>query len=239
MWIVHRVLRSGYAIASKTGVFSTSAGQATYEFLYERFKLSMEGETIRNLRNYIKEDSLVIDVGANIGIYTNVFKKSVGNSGKVVAIEADPTNASSLRRRFSSESRIDVIESAATDRSGTCRLQQDPYNPAGHVLSIDGIEVSSVTVDEIVDRYKLPLSLIKIDVEGAEQLVIQGATKSIKKYMPALFIEYSPDRITRLGGNPRELLRTFREFGYEFFVDDWSLPLSIDEIDQKATQVQT
>ena len=99
MWIVHRILRTGYAVAAQTGVFSTSAGQAAYEFLYERFKLSMEGGSIADLGKHIVQRSLVIDVGANIGIYTNVFKNSLGNTGKVIAIEADPTNAASLRRR--------------------------------------------------------------------------------------------------------------------------------------------
>jgi FkbM family methyltransferase len=234
MWFPHRVFRSGYAVLSRAGVFSTAIGQAMYKFLYENFKLAAEGGTIADLSDYIRHDSLVIDVGANIGIYTNVFIKSLGNIGKVIAIEADPANAASLRRRFRSLPCVDVIESIASDMSGVRRLHQDPYNPAGHVIGNDGIEVPSVTIDEVMDSYTLPLSLIKIDVEGAEPLVVQGAIKTIKKHMPVMFIEYSPERIAQLGGDSSGFLRMLGGLGYHFFVDDWHRPLSISEINQKA-----
>ena len=234
MWLPHRILRAVYAVISRTGIFSTPTGQATYECFYERYKLLMEGGTINALCKHITPNSLVIDVGANIGIYTNVFNKSVGKAGKVVAIEADPINAASVRRRFFSVPSVEVIESAASDQSGICRLQQDPYNPAGHVIGAEGIEVSSITLDEIVERTSLPLSFIKIDVEGAEPLVIKGAAKSIKKYLPTMYIEYSPDRITRLGGDPTALLKTLCEFGYQLFSYQSSSALSIEQINQQS-----
>ena len=237
MWIIHRVLRAGYRIGYQTGVLSTPFGRSAYEFLYERFKSHTESAAINQLCACITPGSLAIDVGANIGVYTEVLRRHVRDGGRVLAIEPDPSNARSLRRRFADTPAVIIVEAAASDVSGTAHLNQDLYNPAGHVLSDRGLAVRSATIDGLVAEIGLPVSVVKIDVEGAEPLVLKGAAQTLAIHRPSILLEYSPERIAAFDADPRALLEDFEAFDYEFRLPPEASPLTIEQV-ERAAQVR-
>ena len=216
-----RLLEYTYLLVSFTGIFKTSIGKKIYQYLYEKYKLKSEGGALLLLSKYIKVGSLVIDVGANIGIYSEVFSNAVGSNGKVIAIEPDPSNLQTLSKKFSSsESNVEIVNAAVSNKIGTLYLKQNASNPAGHYISDQGVAVKGITIDHITLDSKIPLSLIKIDVEGAEGLVIDGGKKTIIKHRPVIHMEYSPERLINFGSDPIDLLSFLEKNKYSFCLLD-------------------
>lgn len=134
-------------------------------------------------RQHLRRGDLFIDVGANIGIYT-LFALDLG--AEVIACEPDRHNAQRLRENLALNGfTADVIQKAVSDCQGILRFTQglDSHNH----LVIDSaapedvpaiIEVEATTVDDLLgDRVAAGL---KIDVEGAERLVLEGATRALR-----------------------------------------------------------
>jgi FkbM family methyltransferase len=139
------------------------------------------------------------DVGANVGIYSVALGRAVGRDGLVVAVEPDTTNVSRLRDNLAlnSISNAQVVEAVAGDRDGVVELQVAD-DPAYH--SVVGIErghvavgttvVRSVPLDRVWEDLGRPsVSIVKIDVEGAEPSVLRGARAMLTLAHPALLVE--------------------------------------------------
>ena len=123
----------------------------------------------------------MIDVGANVGFFSLRFARWVGDRGKVIAIEPEQRNYASLvgaveRQGFSS--RVEALRAVAAATRGEVLLEINPLHPADHKISRDGtgLPVRAVTLDELVQGQsgRRP-ALLKIDVQGAEMMVLQGA----------------------------------------------------------------
>ena len=185
--------------------------------MYEKYKIFTENKTLLQLSSYIKTGSLAIDVGANIGVYTKIFSNAVGPKGKVIAIEPEPINIQVLASKFqNSESNVSIVKAAASDKNEKLFLIQNNFSPAGRYISNNGLPIQGVTVDELASNIKIPVSLIKIDVEGTEGNVIYGAKKVIKKYQPVILMEYTPKRLYNYRVDPIELLSFLDKSGYSF-----------------------
>jgi hypothetical protein len=97
-------------------------------------------------------------------------------------------------------------------------LEINPLHPADHKLSRDGtgLAVDAVVLDELMsDEGERRLSLIKVDVQGAEMLVLQGAANILRTARPALFIELHEDGLRKFGTSVSEILGHLAECGYE------------------------
>jgi FkbM family methyltransferase len=134
---------------------------------------------------------IVYDVGANVGFYTLLAARAVGETGRVYAFEPLPENLSYLRRHLDlNEHRNVVVESAAvSDVCGIVRFRTAGNRSSGH-LSLDGdVETTSVSVDEYVfQRKNPPPHVMKIDVEGAEYGVLRGAREVLMAERPLIFL---------------------------------------------------
>src|SRR5262245_31453918 len=135
----------------------------------------------------IKPGQRVLDVGANVGLYTLLFAKLVGPTGSVIAFEPGPVSCGLLRRNVAINGyNIVTVENAAvSDRSGevdlfVCRTGESDNRIAGTLVDHDArdrMRVRCVTLDECVTE---PVDFIKIDVQGAEFLVLRGAEKTLR-----------------------------------------------------------
>jgi FkbM family methyltransferase len=171
--------------------------------------------------------SLVIDVGANVGFFSLRFAQWVGDRGKVIAIEPEDQNYVSLveaiqRQGFSS--RVETLKAVAAATGGEMFLEINPVHPADHKISRDGtgLPVSAVTLDQLVQaKPGLRLALVKIDVQGAEMMVLKGAGRILKQSNPALLVELSEEALNKFGSSVSEILKYLAELGYEAF---WLMP---------------
>ena len=75
----------------------------------------------------------------------------------------------------------------------------------------------TVTLDQLVEDFKVSPSHVKVDVEGYELAVIEGSVKLLSKNAPVLFIELHNEIVRQNGGSPDEILRLLKTLRYEIF----------------------
>lgn len=189
-----------------------------YERGYFLYKQHFEAKGVTALRAWVRPGTSVIDVGAHIGFFTLHLARWVSAGGRVLAIEPDPLNLERLRRtlaRAGVDSRVDTIQAAVAEASGQGFLELNPQNPADHHLGTGGIRVALTTIDELLRERDWPVvSLIKIDVQGAEPRVLAGAAETIARFRPALFVEVHDQSLRRYGSSSRSLLDACSSLGY-------------------------
>ena len=206
-----------YASAAEAGLFDRPRAQRGFESVYLAYKTVAEAGPIAGLRHLVPNGSTVIDVGANIGFFTVRFGRWVGSAGNVIAIEPEARNFASLRRRVERAGLSQVVQSvqaAAADRPGELRLAVTPGHPAGHYLDTAGVPVQAVTLDELTANTPGHVALVKIDVQGAETLVLSGAERLLKSHGPAIFIEIDEPSLLRSGSSAIELVEMIIAHGY-------------------------
>lgn len=206
-----------YERAARTGALDRPRPRRAFESLYLAYKRLIEAGPVEGLRELVPEGSTVVDVGANIGFFSLRFARWVGPAGRVIAIEPEARNIASLRARVERAGLsgvVDCIQAAAADRSGVLRLALTPGHPGDHHLAKFGEPVQAVTLDELTAQEVRRVSLVKIDVQGAETMVIAGARRLLDKQRSAVFVEVHEPSLARGGSSPRELIESLVGLGF-------------------------
>lgn len=174
----------------------------------------------------------IFDVGANIGIYSCIGAGRILRGGSVTSFEPAPDNLVALRRNLELNGFSDVvrvIDSAAGAADGQLDLLLTEGNSFTHRASTSGIQetstllsVSAISLDSYLARSgNRDPDIVKVDVEGYEPFVLQGAEQLIKRSLPTIFIEYLPDNIRNCEGDPEVLLQIiFGNYRNVFAIDD-------------------
>lgn len=169
-------------------------------FYYGKFE---ENELLLCER-YIKEDSIVLDIGANIGLHSLSFAQ-MAPYGRVIAFEPSLPTFELLVMNVTGKSNVLPINMAISDSVGILDFFQASDNAYSSLVNTkrkDIVKVSKVEctkTDEIVEKLKLPrVDFIKIDVEGLEFNVLKGMEKVIKKYHPVIFCEIYQGKASNL-----------------------------------------
>lgn len=178
-----------------------------------------------------KKGDTVIDVGTNIGAVSLPFAQSVGIEGKVISFEPHPVTHQKFLKNLSLNDFPQVIplQKGLGDAKATFTISTiDEHNPGRNrilaesktekyeVLEQHQIEVE--TLDRVVAELQLQrVDLIKIDVEGFELKVLQGAEWVLKRYQPQLFIELDDEHLQSQGSSAKELVFFLEERGYNLF----------------------
>jgi FkbM family methyltransferase len=142
----------------------------------------------------------------------------VGRRGRVLSVEVDPRALRCLRLtvRRNSDLPIDIAAVAAAEADGTGRMQRAVE--CGHsVLSVSGRgrRVSTRTVDSLVAARGWPrVDLLKIDVEGAELRVLQGASEILRRYRPVVVCEEIDENLRAFGGTAHDIETFLHAMGY-------------------------
>jgi FkbM family methyltransferase len=146
----------------------------------------------------LKPGMTVIDVGANMGYYTVLFGDMVGPGGRVEAIEPVPATAELLRKSVELNGLAPftrVRQAAAAERGGE---RVYVHVPAGepknaHLVGEDwggALPVETISIDALAQDMER-LDLIKIDVEGSEEAVINGALEAFRRFSPKVLLEFN------------------------------------------------
>ena len=209
----------GYRTVRSTGILSTTWGRGFSESAYSLYKSILE-PGIGHLRFLVKQGTTIVDVGANVGFFTLQFSKWASQGGRVIAIEPEPVNVSALNRAISRSgvTNVDVIQAAAAEKEGELCLSLNPLNPADHRLADKGIPVRAVTIDGLLAaRGWPPVSLLKIDVQGAEPRTLAGAQETLSRFHPAIIMELDDEALSSAGFSADPLVDSLRSLGYEMF----------------------
>jgi FkbM family methyltransferase len=202
-------------------VLSTPLGRRAFEAGYWAYKTYWERE-LTAIRALVTPGSCAVDVGANVGFFTLKFARWVGEFGRVVAVEPAPDNLATLRRRISErglQTRVHCEAAVAAEAEGQLFLYLNPDNPADHRIGREGIATRAVTLDALLERLRWPpVSLVKVDVQGAELRVLKGAAGMIARDKPALLIEMDDSALRRFGASAEDVSAFLEAFGYRAFV---------------------
>ncbi len=190
---------------------------------------SYEKSTVQELLRHIPAGGTVIDVGAHIGWYSLKAANAVGPKGHVIAVEPNHETLNWLRnniRASGAGSVIAVAPVACADSETTLTFYAASHRNTGESslsqtnASQDGPVSASYPVrarrlDDIVKDAGLDrVDAIKIDVEGAEFMVLKGATETLDRYHPVVVVELVDRQLKAMGSGVDEVVAFMRAHGY-------------------------
>ena len=212
------------------------------------FTGSWQPDETKFFKNIVSSGMTIIDVGANIGYFTMLFSKLTGPTGRVIAFEPNPRSYSILEKniRSSSSQNVILVKKAVSDYSGTTKLFLSQCNPTDNRIfnsSIyetdddrETIDVQVMTLDEYVQDMKV--DILKIDVQGAEMMVINGALQTIMNNRDLqIIVEFWPIGLSSNGIKPMQFLKNLENLGFYIYDLNGSQPIqtTVTELCSKYT----
>lgn len=180
-------LISGATALAESVVSLTRAALIAPLLLRERF---YEHGPVR-----LRRDDIIIDAGANVGLYACWAAKRLSPRGRVFSFEPVPNNYDRLRRLVAClalEERVRYFPLALGSESGMLRLELVGWGSASGAIkgrSDRATTVEQTTIDDFVAAHDLPyVSFIKMDIEGMERQALSGAGRTIAAWKPRLAV---------------------------------------------------
>lgn len=207
--------------------------------------------TTQLLSKELKKGMTCLDIGGNIGYYTLLESKIIGDEGKVIAIEPSPTNFQHLKKNLEIQNtkNVDAYNFAAGDVDGSVNflVYQESNGsftiPDGETTDLPGelIKVPSKRMDTFLEELNIDhVDFVRMDVEGYEHHIIQGMINIIKKSKPMFQIEIHASILGKEG--TKKFLKEFQTHGYEskYYVPrDIDLPIIGTMNDVKHYKIDT
>jgi FkbM family methyltransferase len=174
-----------------------------------------EADLMKLLQATLRPGGVFVDVGANVGFHTVLAAQLVGPTGRVVAVEPAPWTLELLRANvWRSGVGVTVLPVAASDAPGRARLEVDPGHRSGaRVVDEGGVEVEAARLDDLLPN--LAVDVLKVDVEGAEPLVLRGARALLNRSQGLIAVVEFRDERHLSGESPPEVLGFYESLGFE------------------------
>jgi FkbM family methyltransferase len=186
---------------------------------------SYEPHVAATLDRLLGPGDVFVDVGANVGYHTFRAVARVGGDGRVVAVEANPENARLIAHTIevNAVTNVELVPMALAGGRGYVDFgthvgSNGGFLPAGTTGSGRGTIVPTMALD---DLGLASVSVVKIDVEGAEAIVVDGAQETIERQRPTFVMEFSQEMTARVSARPPEVhLQRFVDAGYSIAIID-------------------
>ena len=187
------------------------------------------GET-ELVKGLLKPGMVVADIGANIGYFSLIASRCVGESGRVYSFEPHPGNFELINKSVAANGYTNVtpMNKAVSEKSGTMRFFIDTSNSAngsfgeGNVPGEKpGIDVETVTLDEFfASAERRRPDFIKMDAQGAEGLILAGGDTVLSEAPLQILLEFWPFGLQNCGTDPANFLERLRNMGFRCTVID-------------------
>lgn len=185
--------------------------------IYEPFETAL-------IQKYVKPGQTVLDVGANIGYYTLLFAKRVGEAGVVHAFEPESDAFKLLEKNLKLNGYNNVVPHplAVSDRDGNAYLTRDPFSNLDHRITSrseqkdKNVKVHTVKIDSLAGSSELTVDVVKLDIQGAEYSAVQGMQATLLKSSTILLLsEFWPKAIQDFGADPRDYYELLLDHGFK------------------------
>lgn len=201
--------------------------EGDYLELMVYYRGTFEPHCLRYLRLCSRPGATIVDVGANIGVYTLESSLVVGPTGRVISIEAAPRNAQALRRNIelNGMENIVVLETAVGEITSSATLALSAGGNLGMFTlgAASGEKEYRVAVrrldDLLAEKRVDKVDLIKMDIEGSEYHALLGAVGTLSRHRPTLVIELNEGALRGCRSSANEVKKLLRECGYR----GWSI----------------
>ncbi len=177
----------------------------------------------------LKKEDVVLDIGANIGYHTLIAAEIVGKTGRVYAFEPDPKNFEILKRNVevNGYKNVTLVNKALSDTNGVGKLflseegNHGDFRIFGSSDNRQSIEIDLITLDSFFGNHIPKIGVIKMDVQGAEALVLRGASKVLKANKRLkVFTEFWPKALRLSGSSAKEYSSVLVKNGFKIYEID-------------------
>lgn len=178
------------------------------------------------VQDHVKPGMGFLDVGANVGYYTALAARLVGQTGRVIALEPEPNLCAILRRNAELAAPcapVTIIEAAAGHEAGRGQMHLSPGNHGDHRMfrvpghePRDTIAVPVGRIDDLINGARV--DFVKMDIQGCELNALLGMPFTLGQY-PVLMLEYWREGLTTASGPdaPAQLPALLRGIGYDLY----------------------
>lgn len=179
------------------------------------------------VKKLVRPGDVVLDVGANIGYYSVLLSKLVGDQGKVICFEPTKHFGKVLDMNISANNlnNVEIINCGLSDKRQELEIHIGQSSATLHVpgnqKSNLSERISLITLDEFLEEYPLSkVDFIKIDVDGHEPLFFEGAWKTLDVYDPIVLLEVSHPHYLSSGFTAWGFYDTLKKKGYHIYSED-------------------
>jgi FkbM family methyltransferase len=193
-----------------------------------------EPATTRLFKQLLRPGDVVVDIGANAGYFTLLSAMRVGEAGKVISFEPIP----GVRRQLEENIELNRLRNcvvrgeAIFNMDGSRSFFQGPTDHLG-VSSLRNLDdcssvftVASARLDDVLAN-EPKISLIKIDIEGAECHALEGMMRCLERHRPAVIVEITEEYLQEMDRSPGDLYGIFASLDYQGYLiaDEGLIPL--------------
>ena len=196
----------------------------------ELYCYGFEEAEINFFKKYIKQGDVIIDIGANIGLFTLIAADKTGSQGKVISFEPSPQTFMWLKENISANNleNVSPFKMALSDREGSIEffVSSEGYDAFNSVIkpskgtNYNVENVVTTKLDSFVEKEGLleKVALIKIDVEGFEIPLLNGGNKILSsEFAPDLVIEFTESNAKNAGVTCVDLYDAITKLGYKLY----------------------
>lgn len=177
---------------------------------------------------------VLFDIGAHFGLFSLAALHYGGQQAVAIAVDPSPAATRMVKIQASLNNvsdRLHVLKASVGDHVGSQRMVDVGVMASGYYVAPELDHTASettltdlVTLDDLVDRYDLKPTHLKIDVEGDEFAVLRGGRKMLSESdAPLVFLELHNQIVTQRGGDPNEPLNLLKLYGYDVIYGDRSI----------------
>lgn len=228
-----RLARHRFAFTFRTRIPGIRWTMTAFPDLLTRhllFEGIYQEDVILAIQALAKKGDVVFDVGGHHGLMAIVAGRVVGPEGNVISIEPNPWSRAELENNLKLNQALNVlvVPLAFSDKAGevsffaqqgTASWNSSLFNRfIGEGYTVKELKIPADTMDAYVNRSGYVPKVIKIDVEGAEFLVLKGAQETIRSHRPILIMEFNPDAARAAGTTIGAIVQLLRELNYQLVV---------------------
>jgi len=176
----------------------------------------------------IRPGDVVFDIGAHIGYYTLLFSRLVGEQGKVLAFEPDPTNFGLLQQNvlLNGCANVALYNVAVSDQAGSLSLYLSHDNAGDHRIwkpeeFRPSVAVQAIALDLFINSRPFRVDFVKMDIQGAEAAALNGMIGLLRQQTRlTLVTEFWPFGLKRAGASAEDFLHALVDLQCDLFVID-------------------
>jgi len=224
MRFYQRILIDVHSKVDKLGWLNDGPGFVLYTNVYFAYKRRLEGRELIRQVKYLRRNhsnfastSLVIDIGAHIGFFTREALRLFPGI-KVIAVEPPGRNSSSFQKINAGKISAGLVQfhnAAAWSFNGQIPFHFEDSNTANNRFnSSSTIKVPCLTIDSLIIQSLPSILILKIDVQGFEFEVLEGAIETLKLHKVALLIELDEGALQARGKSSVELWHKLQDLGF-------------------------